>query len=130
MRLNLSHLRLRRGLHELGRRAILERLFPVVGRSMTRWLFTILLCSCFMNIPTGLAFEIPYGVQDPMHAIGFPPCAGGETGYWQFVTRVKSDGRSEVFLVLTQVDLMDPALVICWVDAKERVIAVGPEKHL
>lgn len=97
---------------------------------MTRWLAGLLLGVLLLVTPS-LAWDIPYGVQDPMHSPGFPPCVGGEVGYWQVISRAKSDRSGvQVYLVLTTVDFMDPAFVICWVDGQHRVQAIGPEAKL
>ena len=77
-----------------------------------------------------LAFEIPYGVQDPMHSPGFPICAGGEIGHWQFMVRESSDGKTTMArLVLTTVDILDPAFVICYVPADRQVLVMEPGKQ-
>lgn len=92
--------------------------------------FTILLCSCFMNAST-LAFEIPYGVQDPFRSPAFPSCTGGEIGYWNFLARPTSDNKEvKVWLVLTTVDILDPAFVICYVPADRKVLVMEPGKGL
>ena len=97
---------------------------------MTRWFFTLLLCSCFVNAPTSLAWEMPYGVQDPMHSPGFPMCAGGEIGYWQFLVRESSDGKTTMArLVLTTVDMLDPAFVICYVPSDRKVLVMEHGKQ-
>ena len=99
---------------------------------MKRALFTLLLCSCFVYAPTTLAFEIPYGVQDPMHSIGYPPCEGGEIGFWQVISRASSDRtRQAVYLALTTMDnVEDAATVICYVPADRKVLVMEPGKAL
>ena len=96
----------------------------------TSWLFAILLCSCFMNA-TSLAFETPYGVQDPFKSPGFEQCAGGEIGFWQFLVRSNpADPKTaKVWLVLTTVDVLDPAFVICYVAADRKVLVMEPGKQ-
>ena len=96
---------------------------------MTRWLFIIFICSCFVNIPSSLAFEMPYGVQDPFQSPGFPACKGGEIGYWNVIKRTVQD-REVIFLLLTSVDLADPAYTICWQPGELKIMAMGPEKQL
>ena len=96
---------------------------------MTRLLLllTLLICSA----PSAIAWEIPYGVQDPMHSPGFPTCAGGEIGYWQFLVRESSDGKTTMArLVLTTVDMLDPAFVICYVPANRKVLVMEPGRKL
>ena len=90
---------------------------------MTRWLLGCL---------TVLLFSQPLEARDPYNPTGFPACAGGETGYWQFIVRDNPTKGEKpiVSLVLTTVDVPDPAFVICWVDGRHRVTAVGPEKQL
>ena len=99
---------------------------------MTRWLLTILVCVACQTIDNGLAWEIPYGVQDPMRSPGFPMCTGGEIGYWQFLVRPDtSDPRAvKVWLILTTVDMLDPAFVICYVPADRKVLVMEPGKPL
>ena len=67
--------------------------------------------------------------RDPYYTTGYLPCLGGEIGYWQFVNHETADKKVSVALVLTTVDVADPAFVICWVDGKHRVMAIGKEKH-
>ena len=92
---------------------------------MTRWLLTIAFCLTCQSVDNSLA-------RDPYNPTGFPACQGGEVGYWQFVVRDNpTKGEKQlVSLVLTVVDVADPAFVVCWVDGKERVMAQGPEKKL
>lgn len=94
---------------------------------MTRWLCALLLT---LSVPvTSIAWEMPYGVQDPMlRSPGFMPCDGHEIGYWNVLTRETPDKRRAIYLVLTTVDLLDPALVICVVRPDMKVMAIGPEK--
>ncbi len=95
---------------------------------MTRWLLILLL---IIWPATTIAWDIPYGVQDPMKSPGFPTCAGGEVGYWQFLVRGSSDGKTtSARLVLTTVDLLDPAFVICYVPADRKVLVMEPGKAL
>ena len=95
---------------------------------MTRWLLIVIL----MIWPaSSIAWEIPYGVQDPMHSPGFPICSGGEIGYWQFLVHMSSDGKEQsARLVLTTVDILDPAFVICYVPADRKVLVMEPGKPL
>ena len=93
---------------------------------MTRWLLTTIL----VGMSSLLVVEAI--ARDPYNPTGFPACAGGETGYWQFIVRENPTKGEKpiVSLVLTSVDVPDPAFVICWVDGRHRVTAVGPEKQL
>ena len=94
---------------------------------MTRWLIYILLSISLT------AFD-PFNsiARDPYNPTGFPACAGGETGFWQFIVRDNPTKGEKpiVSLVLTTVDIPDPAFVICWVDGRQRVQAIGPEQQL
>ena len=94
---------------------------------MIRWL-TGLLIGLMLSASTTLAFEIPYGVQDPLLGSGgWMNCEGHEIGHWNVVQRQAPDGRKAIYLVLTSVDLVDPAYVICIVppDRKVMVMEVG-----
>ena len=92
---------------------------------MTRWLLTIFICVACQTIDNSLAWEIPYGVQDPMGSPGFPMCDGGEIGYWQFLVRPDTNGQfTTARLVLTTVDILDPAFVICYVPADRKVLVM------
>ena len=98
---------------------------------MTRWLLTILIFIACQFIDNSLAWEIPYGVQDPMHSPGFPICDGGEIGHWQFLVRPDTNGKFDrARLVLTTVDILDPAFVICYVPADRKVMVMEPGKKL
>ena len=91
---------------------------------MIRWLLSLML------VPTlSLAdFEIPYGTQNPMNFVGFPACEGGEIGYWNFLKRESADHkRSEVYMILTTVDMVDAAFVICYMPPDKKVMALGKE---
>lgn len=96
---------------------------------MTRWLFAILLT---LAIPvSSIAWDIPYGVQDPMGSSRFVNCSGGEIGYWNVLEQWSSDrSRKAIYLMLTTVDLADPAFVICIVPADRKVLVMEPEKKL
>ena len=97
---------------------------------MTRWL-TGLIAGLILFSSSTLAFEIPYGVQDPMQSPGFPMCDGGEIGYWQFLVRPDTNGKfTTARLVLTTVDMLDPAFVICYVPADRKVLVMEPGKKL
>lgn len=99
---------------------------------MTRWL-TGLMAGLILGSSTTLAWEIPYGVQDPFKSPAFPTCSGGEMGYWQFLSRPDpSDPKKDVrvWLVLTTVDLLDPAFVICYVPSDRKVLVMEPAKQL
>lgn len=92
---------------------------------MTRWLLTIVVCVACQTLDNSLAWEIPYGVQDPMHKPGFPTCSGGEIGYWNFLLRTSSDGKEQTaYLALTTVDMLDPAYIICYVPADRKVLVM------
>ena len=92
-----------------------------------RWLFAVLL---IIFPVSSIAFDLPYGVQDPMRSPGFPLCAGGEIGYWQFLVRPDAtDPKAvKVWLVLTTVDVLDPAVVICYVPADRKILVMDPSK--
>lgn len=51
---------------------------------------------------------------------GFPPCLGGEAGYWQPYV-VERDDRLTVFIVLTTEDFLDASLVICWISPDQQL---------
>lgn len=57
--------------------------------------------------------EPPYFI-----AAGFPPCQGGEKGYWQPL--VTHEGRL-VRLAVTTIDFLDPKTVLCWVQAEQQI---------
>ena len=92
--------------------------------------FALLLSRCVPTATPAAAFEIPYGVQDPFQSPGFPSCAGGEIGYWQFLVRPDSQDPKavKVWLVLTTVDFLDPALVICYVPSDRKILVMEPGK--
>ena len=97
---------------------------------MTRWLLTILVCVACQTIDNSLAWEIPYGVQDPMGSGRFVNCSGGEIGYWNVLEQWSSDRtRKTIYLMLTEVDLADPAFVICIVPADRKVLVMEPGKQ-
>lgn len=98
---------------------------------MTRWLsITNLVLISILLVVDSLAFEIPYGVQDPMHKPGFPTCSGGEIGHWQLLIRASSDGKDQMaYLALTTVDVLDPAFVICYVPADRKVLVMEPGRQ-
>ena len=97
---------------------------------MTRLILAGLLISHLVSA-TALAWEIPYGVQDPMGSGRFVMCQGGEIGYWNVVQQRSSDGATTtVFLALTTVDLTDPAFVICLVPADRKLLVMEPGKKL
>ena len=96
---------------------------------MTRWLLTIAMCLACQFVDNSLAWEIPYGVQDPMlGSAGWMSCEGHEIGYWN-VTERETGGRRMAYLVLTSVDLLDPAFVICVVPADRKVMVMESGKH-
>lgn len=86
--------------------------------AMTRWVLAGLLTVALW--PADSIARDPYN-------LGFPSCKGGERGHWNTITR-EANEKKTVYLVLTTVDVADPAFVICWVDGKDRVMAIGPEK--
>ena len=92
-------------------------------------LLLIVTLSWMLASPAAIAFEIPYGVQDPFKSPGFPACKGGETGYWNVIKRTVQE-REVIFLLLTRVDLADPAYAICWQPGEHRIMAMGPEQAL
>lgn len=95
---------------------------------MTRWLLILFL---LLSPPSTIAFDMPYGVQDPMlGSAGWMPCAGGEMGYWGMISRHTPDGRSAVYLVITEIDLVDPAQLICVVPPDRKVMVMEPGKKL
>ena len=96
---------------------------------MTRWLMAVTLLLC--STPTAIAWEMPYGVQDPMlGSAGFMNCEGHEIGYWNILQRQTPDGRKAVFLVLTTVDIVDPAFVVCVVPPDRKVMVMETGKAL
>lgn len=56
--------------------------------------------------------------RDPY--IQFPPCEGGEVGYWQVEPITTRTAR----LVLTSQDINDPAYVVCYVASAGQVMAL------
>ena len=96
---------------------------------MTRWLMAVTLLLC--STPTALAWDMPYGVQDPMlGSAGWASCAGGEVGHWNVVQREAPDGRKANYLVLTTVDFIDPAFIVCVVPVNRKVQVMEPGKTL
>lgn len=90
---------------------------------MTRWPLVVMAAL----IVAGLAADTP--ARDPFNQIGFPVCGGAEIGYWQYLYR--SEGtRQVVYLLLTTVDVLDPAFAICYVPSNSRIQVVGAEYHL
>lgn len=98
---------------------------------MTR-LLAGLIIGLILFSSTTLAFEIPYGVQDPFKSPGFSQCAGGEMGYWQFLVRPDTTDHKavKVWLILTTVDMLDPAFIICYVPPDRKVLVMEPGKKL
>ena len=97
---------------------------------MTRWLLTIVVCIACQFVDNSLAFDIPYGVQDPMGSGRFVMCQGGAIGYWNVVQQRSSDGTTTtVYLALTTFDLTDPAFVICLVPSNRKVLVMEPGKQ-
>ena len=95
--------------------------------------FAVLLLSrCVPTVAPAAAFDIPYGVQDPFKSPGFPPCDGGEIGYWQVLVRPRhgEPNAITVWLALTTVDFLDPAHVICYVPLGRKILVMEPEKQL
>ena len=97
---------------------------------MSRYiLFSLVLALVY--IPNSIAWNIPYGVQDPMGSGKFVNCSGGEMGYWNIVEQWSSDRtRKSIFMVITTVDLADPAFVICIVPPDRKVLVMEPGKKL
>ena len=96
---------------------------------MTRWL-TGLIAGLILFSSTTLAFDIPYGVQDPFHSLGFPPCDNhNQHGPWAFVERIMPDGRKAIYLVILSQSFLDPANIICWVDGRDYITCGGKEKQ-
>ena len=100
---------------------------------MTRWLGIALLVFFqsvvgFVNIDV-IAFDMPYGVQDPLRSGKYQMCEGTEIGYWQIYAE-KRPGHDipETYLYITTVDLLDPAFVICIVPSDMKVMAMGKDK--
>ena len=81
---------------------------------------------------TTLAWEIPYGVQDPMlGSAGWQNCDGSEVGNWNVIERVTPDGkRKAIYLVITSVDLPDPAYVICVVPPQSKIMVLHEGKPI
>jgi len=98
--------------------------------NMTRWLS---LCACLLlvHIPASIAFDIPYGVQDPMRSGKYQACEGHEIGFWQFYGEKQSDGKVVTFLYLPSVDVPnDPAYVICLVPPERKIMVLEVGKNL
>ena len=91
---------------------------------MTRWIL-IVTCLLIMNIPESIA-------RDPYSPVGYPPCEAGQLGFWNIIEVTLRDGSKAALLVLTSQDFKDPRYVICWVDGKQKVMALSnqPEKQL
>lgn len=84
-----------------------------------------------MSASTSLAWEMPYGVQDPItNSGGWMNCEGHEIGYWNVVQRKAPDGRVAIYLVLTTVDLVDPAFIICIVPHDRKVMVMEQGKGI
>lgn len=86
---------------------------------MTRSLLGIVLGSVFL---ASLA-----GAGQPFRP-GFPPCMGGELGFWQvWVDEQEEDGKTIRIarLALTTVDLpyIEPSSIICWVGINQLIQA-------
>lgn len=83
-------------------------------------------------IPDSIAFDIPYGVQDPMlGSAGFKNCEGGELGFWNVIERSTPDGkRTAIYLILTTVDLSDPAYVVCVVPPASKIMVLSEGKPI
>ena len=97
---------------------------------MTRLILAGLFISHLVSA-TALAWDMPYGVQDPMGSGRFAMCQGGEIGFWNVVQQKSSDGTTTtVFLALTSVDLIDPAYVICLVPPDRKLLVMEPGKAL
>jgi hypothetical protein len=96
---------------------------------MTKLLLALTLTQ---TLATPLAFEIPYGVQDPMMgSAGFVNCSGGEIGYWNLLQQKSSDGhQTQVYMVLTSKDMADPMFLICVVPPDRKVLVMEPGKDL
>lgn len=64
--------------------------------------------------------------RDPY--IQFPPCEGGEVGYWQVEPITARTAR----VMLTSQDINDPAYVVCYLKTDQQVMAMatGPKKAL
>jgi len=54
---------------------------------------------------------------------GFPPCLGKEEGHWQVYLEEREGKPPLKHLALTSIDFLDPAYVICWVNAPQLIIA-------
>lgn len=64
--------------------------------------------------------------KDPM-GTHFPPCKGGETGYW--MPAQDTDGKFYM-AVSTHPWVPDPANVVCWIGPEQKVMALPPEKEI
>ena len=81
---------------------------------------------------TTTAWDMPYGVQDPLlGSAGFVNCSGGEIGYWNVIKQETPDGkRARIYMILTTKDLADPAYLICVVPPDRKVLVMEPGKQL
>lgn len=101
-----------------------------ISKRITAFKILTFSLSIVLAIPSALAFELPYGVQDPFKSPAFPSCEGGEMGYWQFLSRpIPNSKEVKVWLVLTTVDLLDPAFVVCYVPADRKVLVMERGKE-
>lgn len=64
----------------------------------------------------------PVSSLAPVGVPGYPPCLGGEMGYWQpYIVDASTDGTLIVRLVLTAQNFLDPAYIVCWVQGDQQV---------
>ena len=97
---------------------------------MSRYILISIILA-LVYIPNSLAWDMPYGVQDPMLGSGgWANCSGGEIGHWNVVQRQSPDGRKAIYLVLTTVDFVDPAFIICIVPPDRKVAVMEPGKAI
>lgn len=61
---------------------------------------------------------VPPAVEPHFIVAGFPPCRGGERGYWQPLV---TNGGRLIRLALTTIDFLDPKTVLCWVQTEQQI---------
>lgn len=71
-------------------------------------------------IVLGGLFVLSAVAGEPIKAI-FPPCRGGEVGFWQPYVQVNEQGDKLIYMVILNHELLDPANVICWLTLHQKV---------
>lgn len=67
--------------------------------------------------------------RDPL-GLHYPPCMGGEVGYWVMVGGKNEKGETLAWMALShQSEFPDPATIICWVGPKQRVMTYPLERE-